>query len=122
MVKKKKLTKADLKKFNINRHWLRHPINQAVLLTNGARYVAETGAAHWLLDEIALFQRDNDKGARDGYEVWVLKVNPDQTAMLKCEDHHGNVFFSKEIEHTDFPLPEITLWYSNNVIHLPNEH
>jgi hypothetical protein len=30
--------------------------------------------------------------------------------------------FTKEIEHTDFPLDEITLYFTNNVIHLPSEY
>ena len=34
----------------------------------------------------------------------------------------GRIVFSKEIEYTDFPLDEITLWFANNTIYLPNEH
>jgi len=30
--------------------------------------------------------------------------------------------FTKEIEHTDFPLDEIKLYFTNNVIHLPSEY
>jgi hypothetical protein len=30
--------------------------------------------------------------------------------------------FTKKIEHTDFPLDEITLHFANNVIHLPSEY
>ena len=30
--------------------------------------------------------------------------------------------FTKEIEHSDFPLAEITLYFTNNVIHLPGEY
>jgi predicted adenine nucleotide alpha hydrolase (AANH) superfamily ATPase len=30
--------------------------------------------------------------------------------------------FTKEIEHTDFPLDEITLYFANSVIHLPSEY
>jgi hypothetical protein len=30
--------------------------------------------------------------------------------------------FTKEIEFTDFPLPEITLYFQNNTIFLPSEY
>ena len=38
------------------------------------------------------------------------------------DDGNGNVVFSKHIEFTDFPLPEIELWVEGNVILLPSEH
>ena len=41
---------------------------------------------------------------------------------LLCDDGNGNIVFTKEIEHTDFPLDEITLYFANNVIHLPSEY
>jgi hypothetical protein len=41
---------------------------------------------------------------------------------LTCDDGNGNIVFTKDIEHTDFPLDEITLYFTNNVIHLPSEY
>ena len=38
------------------------------------------------------------------------------------DDGNGKIVFTKEIEHTDFPLDEITLYFANNVIHLPSEY
>jgi uncharacterized protein DUF6876 len=40
----------------------------------------------------------------------------------RCDDGNGNIVFTKEIEHTDFPLDEITLYFTNSVIHLPSEY
>jgi hypothetical protein len=54
--------------------------------------------------------------------VWKLKVRTDHTATLSCEDGNGHTVFTKEIEFTDFPLDEITLYFANNVIHLPSEY
>ena len=51
-----KLTKADLRQFTATEHWYRHPLNRAVLYTDGAKFVAERAGAYWLLDEIALLQ------------------------------------------------------------------
>lgn len=49
-------------------------------------------------------------------------MRPDRSAILSCEDGDGRVVYAKDIVATDFPLDEITLWFSNNVIYLPSEH
>ena len=43
-------------------------------------------------------------------------------AMDTCDDGNGNTVFTKKIEYTDFPLDEITLYFANNIIHLPSEY
>jgi hypothetical protein len=75
-----------------------------------------------MADEIALIQRYNKAIAGEEFQVWKLKVRSDRTATLSCEDGNGNTVFSKEIEYTDFPFDEITLYFANNVIHLPSEY
>jgi hypothetical protein len=116
------LTQADLRQFTGSEHWYRHAINSRVLFTDGAKYVADTAGAYWLLDEIALIQ-PHDKGvAAEEFQFWKLAVRPDHTATLTCEDGNGHVVFTKEIAYTDFPLDEITFYFTNNVIYLPSEH
>ena len=44
------------------------------------------------------------------------------TGILTCEDGNTNKVFEKALEFTDFPLPEITLWFANNTIFLPSEY
>lgn len=122
MTNEKTLNKEELKNFTGSEHWYRHSINRAILYTDGAKYVAEAGGAYWLLDEIALIQPYDKRVAKEEFQAWTLSVNPDETATLKCEDGNGHIVFSKKIEWTDFPLPEITLWFANNVIYLPSEH
>ena len=116
------LTAADLDQFTGSETWYRHGINRKVLYTEGAQFVAERGGAYWLLDEIALIQPYNEAVAAEEFQVWKLKVNANRTAVLTCDDGNGNIVFSKDIEFTDFPLPEITLWFANNTIYLPSEH
>jgi hypothetical protein len=56
-------------------------------------------------------------------KVYALTKNDtDRAATLTCDDGNGNIVFTKKIEHTDFPLDEITLYFANNVIHLPSEY
>jgi hypothetical protein len=122
MTTEPKLDKAALRQFTGSEHWYRHPINRNVLYTDGAQYVAEKGGAYWLLDEIALIQPYNKRVAAEEFQFWKLVVRTDNTAMLSCEDGNGHTVFKKRIEYTDFPLDEITLYFQNNVIHLPSEH
>jgi hypothetical protein len=54
---------ADLGQFTGTEHWYRHGINRNVLFTDGAKYVADTAGAHWLLDAIAIIQPHNKRVA-----------------------------------------------------------
>ena len=103
-------------------NWYRHSINRNVLYTDGAQHVAEHGGAYWLLDEIAIIQPYNKRVAAEEFQVWKLTVHPDRSATLTCDDGNDNIVFTKKIEYTDFPLDEITLYFANNVIHLPSEY
>jgi len=57
----------------------------------------------------------------DTFQVWKLAVK-DAKALLACDDGNGNIVFSKQIEFTDFPLAEISLYYCNKTILLPSEY
>jgi hypothetical protein len=122
MTKSARLTQADLNQFTGSETWYRHGINRNVLFTDGAKYIADHAGAYWLLDEIAIIQPHDKRVAAEEFQVWKLVVRSDSTATLTCEDGNGNIVFSKDIEYTDFPLDEISLWFANNVIYLPSEH
>jgi hypothetical protein len=117
-----KLSDADLAQFTGSEQWFRHGLNRQILFTEGAKYVADGGGAYWLLDEIALSQRSEKRLARQPFQVWKLTVNADRTGTICVQDGNDNVLLTKALEFTDFPIPEITLWFSNNVIYLPSEH
>ncbi|TWB09337.1 hypothetical protein FBZ89_14221 [Nitrospirillum amazonense] len=119
---KKPLSQADLSQFTGSETCYRHPINRAVLFTEGAKYLADAGGAYWLLDEIALAQRYEAAVAAEEFQVWKLMVKPDHSAVLACEDGNGNQVFSKPITFTDFPLPEGILWCVSGTILLPSEY
>ena len=118
----KTLNKRDLAQFTGSENWYRHAINRNVLYTDGAQYLAETGGAYWLLDEIALIQPYDKAVAAEEFQAWKLAVHTDRSATLTCDDGNNNIVFTKNIEYTDFPLDEITLFFANNVIYLPSEH
>ena len=122
MTTTKTLTEADLMQFTGSLQWYRHGIVRDVLFTDGAKYVADQGGAYWLLDEIALAQRYDKRVAGEEFQLWKLKVNDDRTAVLTCDDGNDKVVYSKAIEFTDFPLPEIALYFTGNTILLPSEY
>lgn len=118
----KTLKKADLYRFTGSEHWYRHALNRAVRFTDGAKHVADAGGAYWLLDEIALIQPYDENVAAEEFQLWKLTVKADRTATLVCEDGNGRTVYSKQIEFTDFPLDEISFYFTNNTILLPNEY
>jgi hypothetical protein len=122
MTKQTKPTQSDLDQFTGSENWYRHGINRNILFTDGANFLADQAGAYWLLDEIAIIQPHDARVAAEEFQVWKLTVRSDRTATLACDDGNGKIVFSKEIEFTDFPLDEITLYFANNVIHLPSEY
>lgn len=116
-----KLTEAELRQFTGSEHWYRHPLNRNVLYTDGGKHVADEGGAYWLLDAIALAQLTIQAVAGEEFQSWRLRVRPDQTATLTCEDGNYNTVYTQEIPYTDFPVPEVVLWLENNTIYLPSE-
>jgi hypothetical protein len=122
MTDEKTLTQADLRQFTGSENWYRHGLVRQVLFTDGAKYVADTAGAYWLLDEIALAQRFTPAVAAEEFQVWTLKVNPDQTATLVCDDGNGKAVLTKRIPFTDFPPIGIQLYCTNNTILLPSEY
>jgi hypothetical protein len=118
----KTLSLSDLSQFTGSQTWYRHGLLRHVLYTEGVRYVAEQAGSHWLLDEIAIAQKAQPRVAAEPFQHWVLEVRDNRTALLSCDDGNDNVVFSKAIEYTDFPLPKIALYFTDNTILLPSEY
>jgi hypothetical protein len=118
----KQFTKADLAQFTGTENWYRHPIRRNILYTDGIQYLAEKAGAYWLIDEIAFNQMQPRIGSEE-FQVWTLKVNLEKNqAVLTCDNGNGHIVYSKEIEYTDFPLGEIRVYFTNNVILLTSEY
>lgn len=118
----KTLTAADLDQFTGSENWYRHALNRSIVFTDGAKFLADKAGAYWLLDEIALAQRYKAKVAAEPFQCWKLAVSADSSARLTCDDGNGKIVFRKRLTWTDFPLPEITLYCTDNIILLPSEY
>jgi Family of unknown function (DUF6876)/HipA-like kinase len=111
----KSLREEDLHQFIGTEHWYRHGLLASITFTDGAKYVADKGGAYWLLDEIALAQKFNTAVAAEPFQVWKLLVSQSE-GILTCDDGDNHVVYTKPIPFTDFPLPEIKLYFVDNVI------
>jgi hypothetical protein len=117
-----KLTQSDLSRFTDGENWYRHGLNRNVNYTEGAQYLPDKGGDYWLLDPIAICQLHQKRVAAEEFQVWKLTVREDRTATLLCDDGNDNIVYTQLIEYTDFPLNEVTLYFANNLIHLPSEY
>jgi hypothetical protein len=85
MKKEKSLDPDIMSQFTGSEHWYRFGLDPRITCTDGAKHVADTAGAYWLLDEIALAQRYVKEVAAEGFQVWKLAVNSDSSATLSCE-------------------------------------
>lgn len=112
--------KNSLPQFTGTSEWFRHPLMRSILYTEGVKFLADNAECHWLLDKIATLQM-LDKIKVEEFQVWKMVVAND-AGKLTCEDGNGHEVYAEAIEFTDFPLPEIQLWFTDNVILLPSEY
>ncbi len=54
---------------------------RSILYTDGAKYVADSAGAYWLLDQIALAQRGVKAVAGEAFQVRKLAVRPEELAL-----------------------------------------
>lgn len=118
--KLEQLSPGQLSQFIGTEQWYRHGVNKNVLYTDGIKYVAEVAGAYWLIDEIALAQWHPALKAQE-FQVWRLFV-ANGAARLVADDGNDVEIVSREIEFTDFPLPEIKFYFAGGVLMLPSEY
>lgn len=122
---------STLPNFTGTENWYRHPLVRNVLYTDGAKYVAVSCDAYWLLDAIASYQIEAPMRDQD-FQTWTFKRSgPDDLAratphQLVGTDGNGKQLVVQNIDYTDFPLDSIDIWVeydgTHKVILLPSEH
>ena len=116
----KQLSSA-LAQFTGTEHYYR--IHPKVVLTDGAKFLAEEAGAYWLMDVIA--SHLCFLNSEEYFTCCALKVSR-HSAKLAIEDGNARVLAQQEIPYTDFPLASIELygvWADSYwVIMLPSEY
>ena len=118
---------AALAQFTGSETFTRHGLAQSVLMTEGVVFLAQHAQAHWLTDAIASNLHDA-RAKREEFQVWQLAVDGcTRRAVLSMTDGNSTKpIITQAIDHTDFPLDEITLWLvasgNHRVLMLPSEY
>jgi hypothetical protein len=101
------------------KHWLE------LHFTQGVKYLADQAQCYWLLDAIGSYQPQLKADAElRFFQVWQLLVD-NHSALLTCwpdTPGQGKPCLSQPIEFTNFPLPEIKLFWSEGILMLPREY
>ena len=110
----------ELQQFTGSEKVYRNPLFGKFVYTEDVQFLAEKAGAYWLIDYILSNQIDEQIKAVD-FQAWKIKVNDDNSAVIRLEDGDCNLVKTFQLEFTDFPLKEITLWLKNNTLLLPSE-
>jgi hypothetical protein len=126
MPNKQPLTAGELRQFTGTETWYRHLV-PGFTYTDGVKFMAERGGAYWLIDEIAFAQMGSKRLKSEPFQAWTLKKDAEGNgaALTATDGGKGRapcVLFTKRIDYTDFPLDEITLWFTDSVLLLPGEY
>jgi hypothetical protein len=120
----------ELRQFTGTEHYTRWSyLFPRMVLTDGAKYLAQKGECFWLMDAIASHQPECLKHEALRYiQFWTLTKHPEGNATLKCfEDSGLPPVVTQEIPYTDFPLDTIKLYVQtmgdgHYCIMLPSEY
>ena len=110
----------NLAQFTGTTQWYRHSIFRTCLYTDGVQYLAEHAECYWLLDHIFANQALAEI-KRQEFQVWKILVEEGK-ATIRVEDGNDNLVKEFKIPFTDFPLAELTLYFTDNVLLLVSEN
>ena len=114
--------KANLGEFTGTFQYHEHRLgNLNINLTDGCDYVRKEAKAYWLFDAILSHQITN-MISNHSFQVWRLKQQTSKTWKLSCEDGNKKVLVVQDIEYSEFPIHEITIWLIDGVALLPTEY
>lgn len=106
--------------------WYRYsPLFPNVLLTEGARFIAESCGAYWLMDVICSHLRS----VKGRFAVATLTVKNSKAKFKLVPDipcDAQEIYAKQNITYTDFPFDEIKFYVVNDgeswVVMLPSEY
>ncbi len=117
---------VKLAQFTGTECWYKH-WSQRLLYTDGIDFLQREAKCYWLVDAIASHQSPALDRACDGFQLWILRRDGKDGAILTCQaDSDKPALVKQEIEFTDFPADEIHLYVegvgARKTVLLPSEH
>lgn len=101
--------------------WWRNPLYRNYTYTDGVKYIAEQTQSYWLIDYIFSSQHSKELKGQP-FQVWKWTATDDNTGFFIVEDGNKNLVAKYDLHFTDFPEGSVTLWFTDNVLQLPNEY
>lgn len=118
----KTITKSELAQFTGSEYYYRF---HDMLLTDGAKYLAEKAECFWLMDVIWSHATEKGWFGQEDFITCKLTVQ-DSVGNVVFDDGNGNILATQQIPFTDFPLDKITLYIVRGehyfVVMLPGEY
>ena len=93
--------------------------NFGLLITDGAKALADKFECYWFLDIIASYQGEFKQHE---FQVWSLGRNEDCSAIVIFTDGNNTIIVSQNIPWTDFKPTVATVFVENGSALLPSEH
>ena len=118
--------KSDLSQFHGSITYTKFsPLFPNVVLTEGAKYLADECGAYWLMDMIA--SHLPSLPPKEYWAVALLTVDNGKGLFTLANDSRATKFYAMQgINYTDFPLDEIKLYVSYDgefwCVMLPSEY
>lgn len=113
------LFEKELSQFVGTETWYKIPLAD-LYYTDGIKHLVDRAACWWLVTDIAAYQMVPKVKAEE-FQTWILTVEKEK-GTLRCEDGNENVVFKRSVGYTTFPLPEIKLFLTDEVLMLPSEY
>lgn len=112
---------TDLKQFSGSELFYFNPLFKNFKYTEGVKFLASNAKSYWLLDFIFSNQHYAVLKANE-FQTWKIKVTENHKATITVEDGNYKKLKSFELDFTDFPLDEFTLWFVYDTLMLPSEY
>jgi hypothetical protein len=110
----------ELAHFTGSEQFFRHGLLPRIRYTEGVQYLAEKAGAYWLLDKIAAEQLAPPLQA-EHFQVWKLRVAGSKGAIT-VTDGDDRTIYEEQLDFTDFPLDQFSIWLVDGMILLPSEY
>lgn len=95
--------------------------------TEGIKYLADQAQCHWLITDTAVVCKSLKHKSSFILVLFKRYSNTVQKrthkeAKITYANGNGVILFEQEYEYTDLPLNELRLFYTNDMLMLPNEY